>query len=364
MRGTNRYRCDLVRAVSEAALTTAAERDEIKGGGIYTGLAVADSFRIESVDENSPAYFAGLRPGDQIEYLNGTNVRDFPGNKDMLDMLVNPSGGGLNLRVCRGKQRFDVAFGGGRKPNGQPKKFTTSSPSVPVASTSTASSSANASRAYSPQRAASSSAPAATASKVETVVPIEIFRKTQYTDNTEQQVRTAIAKVPKQVQEAVKQRGIAILIVPDMLSAHPELNIEKPRGYHGGGYDNCGGMFSSGPKKIYIAERVSWQSSPLRENWHLPGTVLHEMGHAYDNTGSYSKSEDFVKAYEDDGKYLGSEQRRTWEYFLQENDAGRSEMFAELFVAVISPADDDRAASLSKAFPRCTKFVSQLLGKY
>lgn len=199
---------------------------------------------------------------------------------------------------------------------------------------------------------------------LETIVPIEIFRRTQYTGNTEQQVKLAVSKVPKQVQEAIKQSGISILIVPDMLSAHPELNIEKPRGYHGGGYDNCGGMYSPGPKKIYVCERLSWRNSPLRENWRLAATSIHEMGHAYDSTGSYSKSDAFEKAYEDDGKYLGSEQRKTWEYFLQENDAGRSEMFAEIFVAIVSPADDERAANLSKAFPRCTKVVSELVGKY
>ena len=362
VRGANRYKCDLVRGVSEAAIEAAAEQDDIKHGGIYTGLSVSSNYRIESVDESSPAWYAGLRPGDQIEYLNGTNVQNHPGNKDMLDMLVNPSGGALNLRVTRGTRRFDVSFGGGRKPQGTPRKYTTSSPTIPVATSSPA----NTNRVQ-PQRTSSNTAqPPATSinqPKIEIVVPVEIFRRTQYTDKTEQQVRAAISKVPKRVQESVKSAGITIFIVPDMLSAHPELNIEKPRGYHGGGYDNCGGMFSSGPKKIYICERVSWRNSPLQENWHLPATSLHEMGHAYDHTGSYSKAEEFVKAYEDDGKYLGSEQRRTWEYFLQENDAGRSEMFAELFVASISPSDDKRAAGLSQAFPRCTKYVQGLLGK-
>lgn len=363
VRGANRYKCDLVRGVSEAAIEAAAEQDDIKHGGIYTGLSASDNYRIESVDESSPAWYAGLRPGDQIEYLNGTNVQNHPGNKDMLDMLVNPSGGALNLRVTRGTRRFDVSFGGGRKPQGTPRKYTTSSPTVPVGgSTAT-----TATRTNTSQRTTSYPSqppnPTVVQPKAEIFVPIEIFRRTQYTDKTEQQVRTAIAKVPKRVQESVKSAGITIFIVPDMLSAHPELNIEKPRGYHGGGYDNCGGMFSSGPKKIYLCERVSWQNSPLQENWYLPTTALHEMGHAYDHTGSYSKAEEFVKAYEDDGKYLGSEQRRTWEYFLQENDAGRSEMFAELFVATISPSDNKRSAGLSQAFPRCTKYLQGLLGK-
>ncbi len=89
---------------------------------------------------------------------------------------------------------------------------------------------------------------------------------------------------------------------------------------------------------------------------------MHEFGHAYDHTASYSKADSFVKAYEDDGKYLGNEQRNKFEYFLQENDAGRSEMFAELFQAILSPGSDEDAVKLSHAFPRCTAAVRDAIG--
>lgn len=304
----------------------------------FTGLLLNDNSIVDSVSPYSPAHRAGILRGDRIESINGTPTAGKQ-PQQVRDLITGPAGTKVSVVIVRGAKRYGCEFvrevADASNTKISPARPSAIAPDVRTTSTE----------------------------KVEIVVPVEIFRRTQYTDKTEQQVRTAISKVPKRVQESVKQAGIVIFIVPDMLSAHPELNIEKPRGYHGGGYDNCGGMFSSGPKKIYICERVSWRNSPLQENWHLPATSLHEMGHAYDHTGSYSKAEEFVKAYEDDGKYLGSEQRRTWEYFLQENDAGRSEMFAELFVASISPSDDKRAAGLSQAFPRCTKYVQGLLGK-
>ncbi|PZM77809.1 MAG: hypothetical protein DKT66_26390 [Candidatus Melainabacteria bacterium] len=304
----------------------------------FSGLTLNDNSMVESVIPYSPAHRAGILRGDRIESINGTPTAGKQ-SQQVRELIIGPAGAKVSVVILRGSRRYGCEFTREVEQAGSTKTISSQSSSVPT------------------------TARPATTEKAEIVVPVEIFRRTQYTDKTEQQVRTAIAKVPKRVQESVKSAGITIFIVPDMLSAHPELNIEKPRGYHGGGYDNCGGMFSPGPKKIYICERVSWRNSPLQENWHLPATSLHEMGHAYDHTGSYSKAEEFVKAYEDDGKYLGSEQRRTWEYFLQENDAGRSEMFAELFVATISPSDNKRAAGLSQAFPRCTKYVQGLLGK-
>ena len=192
------------------------------------------------------------------------------------------------------------------------------------------------------------------------IVPVEIYRQSKYTEKIEPQVRQALDKIPVNVQEALKRDGIAILIVPDILSVKPEFATEKPRGYHGGGYDNCGGLYYPTDKKVFICERLSWNNGPLKENWDVISTMLHECGHALDHTSNYSKSDEFVKAYEDDQKYLGSEQRKTFEYFLQENDAGRSEMFAELFLANISPRNDRYAGDLAKAFPRCTKVVKAI----
>lgn len=55
-------------------------------------------------------------------------------------------------------------------------------------------------------------------------------------------------------------------------------------------------------------------------------------------------------------------QRNKFEYFLQETDPGRSEMFAELFQAILSPSSDRHAVELSKAFPRCTVAVKDAIG--
>ncbi len=97
---------------------------------------------------------------------------------------------------------------------------------------------------------------------------IEIFRKTNDTDKTLKKVKEALSQVPVSVQEALKRSGISVLIVPTILAARPELAHEKPRGYHGGGYDNCAGLFYSQDKKVFISERVSYRNSPYQENWY------------------------------------------------------------------------------------------------
>lgn len=334
-RGGKRYQCALVRALSETAINEAAAKEQ-RRSGVYTGLQIDDGNRVASVDEHSRAWIAGIRAGDRIEFINNVDVRQ-ASTDDVSSEVVNPNGGALFLRVARAETRFNVILSGGPKP--------TEAKVQPV-------------------DARNVTVPITPAREIKTIVPIEIFRRSQFTESIERQVRQALAKVPARIQEAIKQAGIAVLIVPDVLTAQPHLNVEKPRGYHhGGGYDNCGGLFYSRDKKVYICERLSYNNSPLRENWYVGSTALHEMGHAYDHTGGFSKSDGFIKAYEDDGKYLGSEQRKKFEYFLQENDDGRSEMFAELFLANASPKEDASASDLSKAFPRCTRYVGELIGK-
>ena len=334
VRGAKRYQCALVRALTETAIN-AADANEEKRSRVYTGLEIDDGNRVASVEEHSRAWIAGIRAGDRIEFADNRDMRK-ASTDDVSSEVINPNGSSLRLRIARGVTHFDVTLSGGPKPR-----------------------EANAA----PVSTGKVSTPATPAREIKTIVPVEIFRRSQYTDSIERQVRQALTKVAASVQEAIKQAGITVLIVPDVLTAQPHLNVEKPRGYHGGGYDNCGGLFYSRDKKVYVCERLSYNSSPLRENWFVGSTTLHEIGHAYDHTGGYSKSESFIKAYEDDGKYLGNEQRKKFEYFLQEHDDGRSEMFAQLFLANSSPQEDEYASDLSKSFPRCSRYVGELIGK-
>lgn len=345
LRRGKRYTCVVVRGVSEKA-TEANSASSQRRGGVYTGLAIDDGNRIASVSQNSPAWIVGIRAGDRIEYINNSPTRDMK-QSDVEDLVVNPSGAGLMLRMLRGTQKYYVGLEGGPKP-------------VSLAGRSQSQSSASAQRTTTPTSPPAS--PSVVKAEAPSIVSIEIFRKTNDTDKVLRQVKDALARVPTSVQESLKRAGISVLIVPTILAARPELANEKPRGYHGGGYDNCAGLFYSQDKKVFVSERVSYRNSPYQENWYLMATAMHELGHAYDHTASYSKAESFIKAYEDDGKYIGNEQRNKFEYFLQENDAGRSEMFAELFQAILSPDSDQHAVTLSKAFPRCTAAVKDAIG--
>jgi hypothetical protein len=303
----------------------------------YTGLRIGEGARVQEVFNASPAWRAGVRPGDAIESVDNVLTKGLK-FQELVDRITGPMGTRVSLVIVRGGKRYTCVLVRG---NSQ-------------------SDASDAGRTNGPVAVSPSSSP----SKIDTppIVSIEIFRKTNDTDKTLIKVKDALSQVPTGVQEALKRSGISVLIVPTILAARPELRNEKPRGYHGGGYDNCAGLYYASDKKVFISDRVSYRNSPYQENWYLIQTAMHEFGHAYDHTASYSTAESFVKAYEDDGKYLGNEQRNKFEYFLQENDAGRSEMFAELFQAILSPGNDADAVKLSQAFPRCTAAVREAIG--
>lgn len=312
----------------------------------YTGLRLGEGASVQEVFNDSPAWRAGVRPGDAIESVDKVLTKGLK-FQEIADRITGPIGTHVTLIIVRGGMRYTCVL-----VRGNSQAATEAAPQAQAPSTASG------------QRPAAPVAvpPATTKNDAPPIVSIEIFRKTNDTEKTLQKVKEALGQVPASVQEALKRSGISVLIVPTILAARPELINEKPRGYHGGGYDNCAGLYYSSDKKVFISERVSYRNSPYQENWYLIQTAMHEFGHAYDHTASYSKAESFVKAYEDDGKYLGNEQRNKFEYFLQENDAGRSEMFAELFQAILSPGSDADAVKLSQAFPRCTAAVREAIG--
>ena len=333
VRGGRRYTCVVVRGTTKTATEAASatlQMEANRNSGVYTGLEVEDGNRIAKVDLNSPAWNVGLRAGDRIETINSSPTRDMT-TEAVVHRVVHPVNSFMQLRISRGSRQFDVKLSGGPRP-----LAATVQKKPPVASSSSTSSEV---------------APP--------IVAIEIFKQSSETDKTLKQVKEALAKVPTRVLEALKTAGIEVLIVPNILAVRPELAKEKPRGNQSGGYDTYAGLFYPQTKKVYICEKVS--NSPVQENWILTAATIKEVGHAFDSTGHFSASDSFVKAFVDDGKHLGNEQRRKFEYYLQEGDVVHSEMFAELFQAICSPRSE-RAVAMFNAFPRCTAAVRGAIG--
>lgn len=193
---------------------------------------------------------------------------------------------------------------------------------------------------------------------------ITVQRRTADTDTTLIQVCRALKSVPKEIVEDLKAGGITVLVTPTVLEAMPGSAMEKPRGYdHGGGYTNAGALFHS--PNIVIGERVSYLSSVPEPNRRVASGMLHEMGHAYDHVkGNLSQKGKFKECYQEDFSHITNTQRTRHSYYTQENGAGASELFAELFSYGIYKSQlrgEQGAADLQVTFPRCTKYIADLI---
>ena len=193
---------------------------------------------------------------------------------------------------------------------------------------------------------------------------ITVQRRTADTDTTLIQVCRALKSVPKEIVEDLKGGGITVLVTPTVLEAMPGSAMEKPRGYdHGGGYTNAGALFHS--PNIVIGERVSYLSSVPEPNRRVASGMLHEMGHAYDHVkGNLSQKGKFKECYQEDFSHITNTQRTRHSYYTQENGAGASELFAELFSYGIYKSQirgEQGAADLQVTFPRCTKYIADLI---
>jgi len=150
-----------------------------------------------------------------------------------------------------------------------------------------------------------------------------------------------------------------------IVDALPELKQDKPRGYqHGGGYDNVPGLYSSGSKRMVVAERASYKNSPPHLNRSVAGTMFHELGHAYDDArGSPSEHGAFATAYEQDSYKLTNSMRSKHAYYTQPGHAGPSELFAEMFAIVNqeNSGQPPRNPHLVQAFPNSYKAMKDLL---
>lgn len=191
---------------------------------------------------------------------------------------------------------------------------------------------------------------------------ISSMRQSKDSAGIEKEVKEALSVLPQSMLDNLKKWGLKIKIVPNLIENDNSLSGQTPRGYtHGGGYDNCGGLFKGGEKTIYISENVANRSQPYKRNDRIYHTVLHEFGHAYDSFGNFSSSDSFDEICQKDAERLTNETRRRNHYVLQEGGAGHSEMFAELFSVVIAGKDILRGAEYSKTFPSAFKYVKTLV---
>jgi PDZ domain len=325
-----------------AASTTSAAAENTTDS--YVGMFVVKDV-IRKMVKGSPAEAAGLRLDDKLIAIDGKSTYGHT-DVEILSMLRGKPG--TKIRVDVERQGAHGLFTVTRTSLTELSKNMTESEKV-----------AYAAKGVAPQLTRSGLQPDAVDKRL-----IAIQRHTADTDAIYDQVVAALNVVPKSVKLDLANYGVKILITPTIIEANPSFATEKPRGYiHGGGYDNCPGLYNNGTKDLYIAERAAWKNSPPQLNRWVLSTSLHELGHAYDYCkGHLSSSDAFIKAYEEDSGRLNNSQRTEFNYFLQEAGAGPTELFAELFALSQSKAGgiDERSPDLGRAFRKSFEYVRSL----
>ncbi len=323
---------------STTAAPTTATGTDLRNG--YLGIELQDG-TISKVFPGSPAENAKLAVKDRILMINGVSTHSLTAER-IIGMLRGNVGTSTNLTIDRSGKRLQVPI-------------TRAQPSSEMSAITSK---------YAESVKKSQSRAAADDIDQKMIV---IHKHTEDTDAVYAQVINALSVIPRHVKEELSNFGTKIVIARTLLDVNPEMAHEKPSGYiHGGGYDNCPGMYTPGKNQIFVGERASWHNSPPQLNHWVKSTMLHEMGHAYDHCrADESRSSEFKAAYRKDFQHLSLSEKNEHYYYCQEGDAGPSELFAELFALDLSPAGgiDQRSPTLAKAFPTCFSHIQSFVGK-
>lgn len=165
--------------------------------------------------------------------------------------------------------------------------------------------------------------------------------------------------IPKELKTLLHESAYKV-VACDRVSNYlgPLDKLQRPSGYpEGSGWDNCGGVNTKGD--IVVAEEVNngqtWiKPSPLN-------VTKHEVGHAMDDIltqfpyTKFSKTPQFLQAYQKDKAELTGGREIGWDYYLQKGWRGPSEAFAESFAYI--QGSTRRDGEIHDVFPRVIKVI-------
>ncbi|MBX9690293.1 MAG: tetratricopeptide repeat protein [Candidatus Obscuribacterales bacterium] len=178
-----------------------------------------------------------------------------------------------------------------------------------------------------------------------------------------------LSEIPRTYRHQLEAAGYKVVLAPTVLDAMPQLAGEAPRGYAAGAsWHNSNGTFDRARKLIVVGAKANQPASGgVLKAGPLDETVQHEFGHAYDlyigrirlgvdNQDQYpeiSHSKKFSEAYDADVQKLDPALKPKLAYYLQPGDAGKEELFAQMFVLLFGhrPEPGSPRESFQIAFP-------------
>ncbi len=198
-------------------------------------------------------------------------------------------------------------------------------------------------------------------------------KHTDVSDTAVAQVMFGLSQIPRTYRHQLENAGYKVVVAPTVLDALPQLTGVAPRGYNdGASWHATNGAFDRNSKKIVVGEKCNAAAyggqlveGPLDE------TAQHECGHAYDAfmgsqlaaqlTGDpnpdFSHTKNFSDAYDKDVAAVPADLKQKLAYYLQPGNAGKEELFAQLFVLFFGhqPEPGSPRESFQTAFPNVLK---------
>ncbi len=172
------------------------------------------------------------------------------------------------------------------------------------------------------------------------------------------EIESAMNAVPSVVQKKMAAAGVKIKTGKMVTDVYPELKGVHPQGWpRGMTWDHAEGLHRTKDNMVVITEMKKLIGGELTPNNRARGVLLHETGHAWDQTINRpsSLSPTFKDSYDDDVKQLTKEERGKLKYYLQKGKAGRSEAFAELFAW--HAGEGAGGSDIREFFPNASRWV-------
>lgn len=205
-------------------------------------------------------------------------------------------------------------------------------------------------------------------SKKATGTPVRFAVATTVSEAFHQETADATESIPTQVWQTLEQSGWRVQVAEFVVDAAPSLRGVRPRGWpRNMTWENSDAIHLPTSKLLVVAEKRRDSTGNIVSSSRVPGVLRHELGHAFDmamgGTSRFlSSKREFVSAYLRDTRQLTTEQRATFDYYLQGDRAGWQEAFAEAFaVALGGGSSDVEADDFRAAFPEVMAYVQTVI---
>lgn len=187
----------------------------------------------------------------------------------------------------------------------------------------------------------------------------------QEVSNTDQ---LAYNRIPRSIRDSLEKSGVSRTYADKASDVFPQMKGRLIAGTNLSADERALGTYSNVSKKIFIKNNQS--------RFGQEGTLLHEYGHAYDQTNSsgkrLSEDKDFRRRRKQDIKNLRGRTdipeyyKERLKYFTQNGkntQVGSKEVFAQAFAANLSNPNNKNAQDFKKLFPLSSSYVSNIVGK-